>query len=162
LKQKTRDEDGNVEQSRFGRMWPWGAHKVEQGRDWFNQSFDRGIKRYTGAVQAVIDRKWLFLLIYAGVVALLAVLFLRLPTGFLPTEDQGTALVQFRLPAGATQGRTVQVQRAVEQYFAQNESGNVNTLLTVSGGGGGGVSGQNTGQGFVAFKDWADRKGKEN
>ena len=65
-------------------------------------------------VTRVVDRKWLFLGIYAGVVVILALLFVRLPTGFLPTEDQGAALVQFRLPAGATTTRTVQVQRAVE------------------------------------------------
>ena len=162
LKQKKRDEDGNLEGGWLGRRWPWGAHKLEQGKDWFNRTFDRGVKRYTGAVQTVVARKWLFLLIYAGTVALLAVLFLRLPTGFLPTEDQGTAIVQFRLPAGATQGRTLQVQKAVEQYFVKYEAPNIATMFTVSGGGGGGVSGQNTGQGFIAFTDWADRKGKKN
>ena len=162
LKQRKTDEDGNLERGWLGRKWPWGAHKLEQAKDWFNDTFDRGVKRYTGAVEAVVNRKWLFLLIYAGTVALLAVLFLRLPTGFLPTEDQGSAIVQFRLPAGATQGRTVQAQQAVEKYFFGNERSNVAVMFTVSGGGGGGVSGQNTGQGFINFTDWSERKGEEN
>ncbi|RZM15373.1 MAG: multidrug efflux RND transporter permease subunit, partial [Sphingomonas sp.] len=128
----------------------------------FNTTFDKGIERYSNGVKTVISRKWLFLLIYAGTVALLAVLFLRLPTGFLPTEDQGTALVQFQLPAGATAARTTAVQREVEKYFYTNEAANTKTMFTVAGGGGGGTSGQNTGQGFIALAPWEDRKGKEN
>jgi multidrug efflux pump len=90
-------------------------------------------------------------------------MFVRLPTGFLPTEDQGAAQVQFRLPPGATQNRTQQVQAAIERYFAQHEAKNVETLFTVAGGGGGGgASGQNTGQGFINLVDWSQRHGKEN
>jgi multidrug efflux pump len=138
------------------------AHGLQRAKDGFNRRFDWTVDKYVSGVRTVVDRKWLFLLIYAGVVALLAVLFLRLPTGFLPTEDQGSAIVQFRLPAGATQGRTMEIQRQVEQYFAQHEGKNVKVLFSVAGGGGGGTSGQNTGQGFINFVDWADRKGKEN
>ena len=72
---------------------------------------------YVGNVGKVVDRKWLFLAIYAGVCVLLIFLFMRLPTGFIPSEDQGNASVQFRLPAGATFGRTQQVEQAVEHYF---------------------------------------------
>ncbi|WP_308458086.1 multidrug efflux RND transporter permease subunit [Sphingomonas sp. NBWT7] len=144
------------------RRFPRVAQKVHGARDWFNTSFERGTERYVNAVKRVIDRKWLFLVIYLGVVALLAVLFLRLPTGFLPTEDQGGAIVQFRLPAGATQGRTTQIQREIEAYFQKYEKKNVKVMFTVAGGGGGGASGQNTGQGFIALTDWAQRKGKEN
>jgi multidrug efflux pump len=130
--------------------------------DWFNRTFDRGVERYTASVKAVVDRKWLFLLIYVGVVGLLVVLFLRLPTGFLPTEDQGIGSIQFQLPAGATQGRTFALQKQVEDYYAKYEGHNIATMFTVSGGGGGGASGQNTGQGFVSFTPWEERKGKEN
>ena len=163
LKQKQRDGDGEPQQGWFGRRFPRAAGWVATGRDKFNHGFDRGIEKYQGAVRTVVDRKWLFLLIYAAVVALLVVLFLRLPTGFLPTEDQGGALVQFRLPPGATQGRTHQVQLEVEKYFKAHEGKNIDTMFTVAGGGGGGgPSGQNTGLGYLALKDWADRKGKEN
>ncbi|MGP7796378.1 efflux RND transporter permease subunit [Sphingomonas sp. CLY1604] len=159
LKQKSKEaEESQGFKRRFPRVSGWGT----KASGWFNRNFDRGVQKYTGAVQALIARKWLFLLIYVGLVALLAILFLRLPTGFLPTEDQGAAIVQFRLPAGATQARTLQVQRQVENYFAQYEPKNSSVLFTVAGGGGGGVSGQNTGQGFLNFVDWKDRKGKEN
>ncbi len=151
--------DGETpKRSRFA----WVNERLERARDWFNTSFERGTERYVTAVRRVVDRKWLFVAVYLATVGLLAVLFLRLPTGFLPTEDQGGVIVQYRLPAGATLGRTMQVQRQVEKYFETYEKNNVKTLFTVSGGGGGGVSGQNTGQGFVQLTDWADRKGKEN
>ena len=163
LKQKKRNEAGDpVEDSWLGRHAPRVAHFFARARDRFNTGFDQGVERYTTAVRHVVDRKWLFLLIYAGTVALLVVLFLRLSTGFLPTEDQGGAIVQFQLPAGATQNRTFAVQQEVERYFRTHEGKNLNTMFTVSGGGGGGVSGQNTGQGFLSLTDWADRKGKEN
>ena len=163
LKQKKKDEKGDPERGRLGRRFPRVARFFSRGSTWFNDSFTRLSERYQSSVRTVVDRKWLFLLIYAGVVALLAVLFLRLPTGFLPTEDQGTALVQFQLPAGATQGRTFQVQRDVENYFSKYEGKNVSTMFTVSGiGGGGAPGGQNTGLAFLALSDWKDRKGKEN
>ena len=160
LKQKKKD--GQHEDGFLDRRFPKVAHGLQRAKDGFNTRFDRGVTRYTNAVQRVIDRKWLFLLIYAGLLALLVVLFLRLSTGFLPTEDQGGAIVQFQLPAGATQGRTYQTQRQVEEYFAKNEAANLKTIFSVSGGGGGGTSGQNTGQAFLAFNDWAERTGKEN
>ena len=161
LKQK-HDENGDpLEQGWIGRRLPRVAHGMERARDWFNDSFDRGVARYEAGVRHVIDRKVLWLIVYAAVVALLAVLFLRMPTGFLPTEDQGSASIQFQSPAGATQGRTYDVQRQVENYFAQHEPKNAKTIFTVSGAGGG-ASGQNTGQGFLNFVDWADRSGKEN
>jgi multidrug efflux pump len=162
LKQKQKDADGNHEKSWGERKFPKVAHVFTRAGDKFNSGFEKGTQKYTGAVQSVIDRKWLFLLIYAVIVAVLAVLFLRLPTGFLPTEDQGSGIVQFQLPAGATQGRTFALQKQIEQYYYTNEKANVRTMFTVSGGGGGGASGQNTGQGFIAFAPWDDRKGKEN
>src|SRR6478736_2148085 len=106
-----------VDQTWLGRAAPGLAHRIEIGRQKFNSGLERLIEWYVGNVQRVVDRKWLFLAIYAGVCALLAILFLRVPTGFLPTEDQGAALVQFRLPAGATMQRTQEVQRQVEEYF---------------------------------------------
>ena len=75
----------------------------------------------------------MFLVAYALLAATLAVLFLRLPTGFLPTEDDGTAMVQFTLPAGATQTRTAQTADAVERYFLRQEDRNVSALFSVNG-----------------------------
>jgi multidrug efflux pump len=136
---------------------------IHSARDRFNNGFERLVVGYRETIVKVIDRKWLFLGIYALVVAALIVMFYRLPTGFLPTEDQGAASIQVRLPPGATQSRTLEVQRQVEQYFAENEGKNVQTLFTVvGGGGGGGAVGQNTGQGFLNFTPWDDRPGKKN
>jgi multidrug efflux pump len=159
LKQKHHDR--GPPGGRLQRTFPRGAARVARARDWFNDTFARGTERYVAAVQRVVDRKLLFLAIYAAVVALLAVLFLRLPTGFLPTEDQGAAQLQIRLPAGATQGRTREVQLAVEKYMLEDERRNIAVMFSVAGGGQG-AAGQNTGQGFVNFVDWSERKGAKN
>jgi len=135
---------------------------IHSARGKFNTGFERLVVRYRETIVKIIDRKWLFLGIYALVVAALILMFYRLPTGFLPTEDQGAASIQVRLPPGATQSRTLEIQRQVEQYFAQNEGKNVRTLFTVVGGGSAAAVGQNTGQGFLNFVPWADRPGKEN
>jgi multidrug efflux pump len=125
--------------------------------DRFGDGFRRLTDSYVGSVRRVIDHKWIVLGVYLAVCALLAALFLRLPTGFLPTEDQGAVMVQFRLPAGATLGQTVQVQQAIENYFLKGpERKNVQTYFTVSGGGQG-ASGQNTGQAYINLAPFAKR-----
>ena len=159
LKQKREEaKEGGWLRQRLGRVAGWGT----KAGDWFNRTFAKGLGRYENGIRKTIDRKWLFLAIYAVTCALLVVLFTRLPTGFLPTEDQGAAQLQFRLAPGATQNRTLAVQRQVENYFAQYEKNNAAVLFTVAGGGGGAAAGQNTGQGFLNFVDWSERKGKEN
>ena len=159
LRQPSREPEGP---NWLDRRVPALGRLIHRGRDAFNNGFNRTVVRYRSAIVAVIDRKWLFLGIYGLIVAALIVMFLRLPTGFLPTEDQGAASIQYRLPPGATQGRTLEVRDAVERYFAEHESKNVKTLFTVAGGGGGGAVGQNTGQGFINFVPWDERFGKEN
>jgi multidrug efflux pump len=137
-----------------------GLHRAQDG---FNRTFARAVERYTQSVRTVTERKWLFLPIYVAIVALLAVLFFRLPGGFLPGEDQGRVMVQWRLPAGATQARTLEVRDMVHKYLSTQEKANVGSMFLVAGGGGGGgASGQNTGQGFVNLKSWDEREGKEN
>ena len=164
LKQKKKDEQGDpVQDGWLGRRFPRVAHFFARGRDKFNSGFDKLSSKYQSSVKVLVDHKWLFLLIYAGVVALLAVMFLRLPTGFLPTEDQGIALVQFQLPAGATTNRTLEVRDQVEDYLSHDEAKNVSTIFSAVGRGAGGApGGQNTGLAFLALSDYADRKGKEN
>jgi len=157
LKRKQDEQEGFI-----ARRWPKVREFGEKAKDRFNTGFDRMVERYLGAVRTVVDRKAIFLVIYALIVGALVLMFVRLPTGFLPNEDQGGALVQFRLPAGATQGRSLEVQKAIEQFMFTQEKNNVAVGFTVSGGGGGGPSGQNTGQGFIALKPWDQRPGKEN
>jgi multidrug efflux pump len=160
LKQKHREAVS--EESGLARRWPWGAAQLTRARDGFNRGFARSTDRYVEAVRKVVDRKFLFLAIYAVVVVLLALLFVRLPTGFLPTEDQGAAQLQIRLPAGATQGRTREVQLGIEKYMLNDERRNVAVMFSVIGGGQGSSGGQNTGQGFVNFVDWSKREGAAN
>lgn len=134
----------------------------ERAKNGFNTRFDRTVERYVGSVTKVVDRKWLFLGIYAVLLVALAFLFLRLPSGFLPNEDQGRVQVQFRLPAGATQGRTLEVRDAIEKYMLTSEKANTQALFLIAGGGGGAAAGQNTGQGFVNLTHWDNRPGQEN
>jgi multidrug efflux pump len=151
-----------VEETWLGRVAPKIAHAMETGRRKFNDGFDRLVHWYVGTVTRVVDRKWLMLGIYAGVCVLLIGLFVRLPTGFLPTEDQGAALVQYRLPSGATMARTHEVQLKVEDYFLHGQDkDNIRTFFSVAGGGQG-AAGQNTGQAFINLSDYDKRKGKQN
>ncbi|HVI05043.1 MAG TPA: efflux RND transporter permease subunit, partial [Sphingomicrobium sp.] len=151
-----------VEETSLGKRAPRVAHVLELGRLKFNSAFDRFRDWFVISVNRVVDRKWLFLAIYACSFALLIFLFFRLPTGFLPNEDQGAALVQFRLPAGATMTRTSEVQRAVENYFLRGpEKDNVKAFFIVAGGGQG-AAGQNTGQAYLNLADYAKRKGSKN
>ena len=83
--------------------------------------------------------------------------FLRLPTSFLPDEDQGFLICQVQLPAGATQERTIQVMRQMEQHFLENETKTVEGVITVAGFSFAG-RGQNMGLAFVKLKDWKVRK----
>ncbi|WP_156677787.1 efflux RND transporter permease subunit [Sphingomonas profundi] len=147
---KDRAESGN----RVARF----AHKYgEKFNNWFNRTADR----YRSGVDKVIHRPWLAMLVYLGITALLVVVFVRLPTSFLPVEDQGRGQLQFTLPPGATQERTLNAAKAIETYFRQSEPKNTSVMYMIVGGGPGG-SGQNAGRGFIAFAPWDERKGKEN
>jgi multidrug efflux pump len=155
-------DHATVEQTWVGRKAPRLAHRIEVARVKFNEGFDRLRDWFVLSVERVVERKWLALGIYGGVFLVLALLFFRLPTGFLPTEDQGAASVQFRLPAGATMTRTREVQLAVENYFLNGpEKKNIKTYFTVAGGGQG-AAGQNTGQAFINLADYDKRSGSKN
>ncbi|WP_326522749.1 multidrug efflux RND transporter permease subunit [Sphingomonas sp.] len=159
LKQK---RHGTAPDGWADRRFPRTAGFARRMGDGFNGWFDRSADRYVALSRRVIDRKWLFLLIYLAIAALLVLLFFRLPTSFVPSEDQGRVQVQMRLPAGATQNRTREVQQEVIDYFLGPEGKNVGVMLTSAGGGGGNAAGQNTGQGFINLKHWDERKGREN
>jgi multidrug efflux pump len=157
-----RAKQATVEETWLGRRAPVLAHRVEIGRQKFNSGFQRTIDWYVSHVGKVVDRKWLFLAIYAAVCVLLVVMFWRLPTGFVPSEDQGNLFVQFRLPSGATLGRTQEVQQAIQRYFLEGpEKKNIDAYFTVAGGGGG-SSGQNTGASYIKLAPFSDRKGAQN
>ncbi len=123
--------------------------------DWFNRTADR----YRDVVARIIAAPLLFLIGYAVLVAVLVIAFLRLPTSFLPNEDQGIAQLQYILPAGATQVRSTEVAKQVEDYFKRTEKGVVDIVYIVIGQNTAG-SGQNVARGFIAFAPWDQRTGK--
>ncbi|MBN8442458.1 MAG: efflux RND transporter permease subunit [Thauera sp.] len=125
---------------------------------WFNLKFARGTQRYESGVGGILQRGKRFLAIYLAIVVVLGLLFVRMPTSFLPEEDQGVMFNQIMLPAGATQERTVEVLKKVEKHFLENEKDTVRAVFTVAGFSFGG-SGQNMGIGFVNLKHWDERKG---
>ncbi len=128
---------------------------------WFNRRYDRIERRYENGVGHVVQRSLRYLLVYGVLLAGCALLYMRLPTGFLPTEDQGYIMVQYQLAPGATENRTDEVRRQVQTYFATQEKHNVNVSMLVNGFSFAG-SGQNAGVGFIALKNWRDREGAEN
>ncbi|MCS3405559.1 efflux RND transporter permease subunit [Pantoea sp. B566] len=140
-------------------------HNHDSGRNgffgWFNQRYENVQARYQRGVGKVMHRSVRYLLLYGVLLICCAVLYMRLPTGFLPTEDQGYIMVQYQLAPGATENRTREVRRQVQQYFATQEKDNVNVSMLVDGFSFAG-NGQNAGVGFISLKNWRDRKGSEN
>ena len=151
-----------VDEGRFGKAFPRVAHGLEVAREKFNAGFNQFREWFVRSVTFVVDRKWRFLGGYALVCAVLAVLFLRLPTGFLPTEDQGAMQIQFRLPAGATLERTKEMQLAVENYLMNGPDKKAFKTYFIVAGGGQGATGQNAGQSFVNLADFKDRTTKDS
>jgi multidrug efflux pump len=123
----------------------------------FNRVFDWNRTKYAGLVSRSFGKPIRYLMFYSSLVALMAFLFLRLPTAFLPDEDQGFIICQVQLPAGATQERTVQVIRQLEHHFLNQESKAVEGIITITGFSFAG-RGQNMGLAFVKLKDWNLRK----
>jgi len=124
---------------------------------WFNRKFNNGTQRYERAVGGILKRSVRFMAIYVAIVVVLGLLFVRMPTSFLPEEDQGIMFNQIMLPAGATQERTLEVLEKVEQHYLQNEKDAVRAIFTVAGFSFGG-SGQNMGIGFVNMRPWDERR----
>lgn len=124
---------------------------------WFNRGFDKTNNFYQKSVSYITRRRVRFLGLYVALVAVLALLFVRLPGSFLPDEDQGILFSMVQLPAGASQERTVDVLKKIEHHFLENEKENVNGLFTVAGFSFAG-SGQNAGIAFINLKDWSERE----
>lgn len=122
----------------------------------FNRNFDRTTRGYTGAVNWLVRRPLRVLAVYAGLGAVMVLLFTRTPEGFLPDEDQGILFVLIQGPTGATLERTNEVVDQVESYFLEQESGLVDSVFGVSGFSFSG-QGQNVGLAFVRLKDWDKR-----
>jgi HAE1 family hydrophobic/amphiphilic exporter-1/multidrug efflux pump len=138
------------------------GHRTGRGFfGWFNRTFDKGVEGYEGALKT-ITRVWLpFSLVYLAVVAAMVLLFIHLPTGFLPDEDQGEVITLFQLPSGSTFNQTDKVAKAIEHHFLVDEKADVLGQFVVQGFSFAG-SGQNAGLAFTQLADWKDRKGAKN
>jgi multidrug efflux pump len=124
---------------------------------WFNRALATGTHDYTSTVQRFLKKPLRMMLVYAAIVGVLAVLFMRLPSAFLPEEDQGVMFAQIQLPTSATQEQTVDVLKQVEHYLLNDEKENVASVFTVAGFSFAG-RGSNMGLAFVMMKDWSVRK----
>ena len=140
---------------------PGTSHNKGGFFGWFNRLFNKFTHHYTDSVDHMLVKTGRYMAIYLLVVVGMGVLFIQLPTGFIPEEDQGIALTSVQLPAGATQQRTDKVLAQVTDYFLKKEQRDVESVFTVSGFGFSG-QGQNNGLAFVSLKPWSERQGEEN
>jgi multidrug efflux pump len=124
---------------------------------WFNRIFDRTNSASQSTIQRMLGRSKRYLLIYGLIIIGMGALFMRLPTAFLPDEDQGFLMAQVTLPSGATTERTLEVIEKVERHFLEEQKEAVDSVFTVIGFSFGG-SGQNNGLAFINLKDWSERK----
>lgn len=127
----------------------------------FNRMFMRLSQRYEGFVGRSVSKRWLYLIPYALVIGALAFLFMRIPSSFIPEEDQGMLMTLIQLPAGASQDQTQDVVEKVNNYFHTQEKDNVDAVFTVNGFSFAG-QGQNMGLAFIKLKDWDARPGANN
>lgn len=123
---------------------------------WFNKWFDRGTLGYKNVVGRGVNRQFRYLVVYGVIVGILATLWLRLPTSFVPEEDQGILLSIVQLPVGATQEQTLEVMNKLSTHFLENEKDAVESVFTVAGFSFAG-QGQNMGMAFIRLKDWDER-----
>jgi len=143
---------------------PVSEEEVPLGRRFFtrfNTGFDSFVRWYRGTVERLFGLIQPAFVVYLLIIVALAVLFFRLPTSFLPEEDQGVVIAQAILPAGAVETRTSAVLKKLEHHFMIDESRNTDGIFTVAGFSFSG-QGQNTGIAFIHLKDWNVRKGEEN
>ncbi|MEI6175324.1 MAG: efflux RND transporter permease subunit [Verrucomicrobiota bacterium] len=123
----------------------------------FNYVFDRSRSGYESVVKNSLRKPVRYIALYAAIVVCMGYLFTRLPTAFLPDEDQGFLICLVQLPAGATEDRTIKVLQQMEKHFEENEKDTVEGAITVAGFSFAG-RGQNMGLAFVRLKDWKLRK----
>ena len=126
---------------------------------WFDHMFFGLRERYMGLIGHSLSRTKRYLVIFLVIVLVMGVLFLRMPTAYLPDEDQGILLAQVIMPTGATLEQTREVTKQIENYFMENEKEAVDSTMTITGTGFSGRA-QNTGMVFIKLRDWdlRDRK----
>jgi len=138
-----------------------GEHHGHRGFfRWFNRAFDNSSRHYQGAVGRIVRRPVRYMLLYVAIASVMALLFFRLPTAYLPNEDQGYVLLLLQGPVNSTLTRTAATLKQVQQYLFTHEKKVVQSVFTVSGFSYSGRS-ENGGLGFVLLKDWSQRRGKD-
>jgi len=134
-----------------------GHHEKRGFFGWFNRTFDRGVERYERGVVSILRHKAPYLVVYLLIVGGMAYLFTKVPTAFLPNEDQGVMFIQVQTPPGSTAERTQQTIDAVRDYLLKEEGDVVASAFTVTGFNFAG-RGQNSGLGFINLKPWKERQ----
>ncbi len=135
-----------------------GHHDDKKGFfGWFNRSFNDMSTRYQGSVRGILGKSGRWMAIYAAILVAMGLLFIRLPSAFLPEEDQGIMMTLVQLPAGATEEKTQAVLTQVRDYYLKNEKEAVQSVFTISGFSFAGA-GQNAGMAFTRLKDFDERK----
>lgn len=127
---------------------------------WFNRTFDKSVEKYESGVVHVLQKTGRFFILYGLLTAIMVFVMMRLPTGFLPSEDQGVVISMVELPSGSTQEQTQEILDQVTQYFLKNEE-NVAEMFSVAGFSFMG-QGQNVGMAFLKLKDWSERPNTED
>lgn len=136
-----------------------GSHHEKKGFfGWFNRMFSTTTNRYQSFVERMLKKTFRYMVIYVALIVAVVFLFLRLPSSFLPTEDQGYIVTNIQLPPGASANRTLEVIKQVENYYKQEKA--VENIVAVQGFSFSG-NGPNAGIVFTPFKDWSERKGKD-
>ena len=136
-----------------------GSHHEKKGFfGWFNRMFSTTTTRYQSFVERMLKKTFRYMVIYAALIAAVVFLFLRLPSSFLPTEDQGYIVTNIQLPPAASANRTLEVIKQVENYYKHDKA--VENIVAVQGFSFSG-NGPNAGIVFTPFKDWSERKGKD-
>ncbi len=128
---------------------------------WFNRTFTKVSHSYENVVGKSFRFKWLYLIAYAVIIGIMAVVFLRIPGSFLPEEDQGIMFTLVQLPAGSTLTETREVLDKVSEYYDTQEESNITSVFSIAGFSFAG-QGQNVGLAFVLLNDWGEREGDEN
>ena len=132
------------------------THETKGFFGWFNRSFERSSTGYRRGVKGMLQRPVRSMLVFALLTLVMAWMFVRLPSSFLPPEDQGVLISQVTAPVGATQERTMESIYKLEDHFMKNEEGVAESVFTIQGFSFSGA-GQNAGIAFVKLKDWSER-----
>lgn len=124
---------------------------------WFDRAFFRVRDLYVRLVGQVLAKKLRYLFLFVLIVGSLGYLFQKMPTSYIPDEDQGILMVMGMLPSGSTLEQTEAVMDKINDHFLEHEKETVESLITVAGLSFGG-EGQNMALGFVKLKDWKLRQ----